>query len=125
MRPTKQFERLLSNPSLPRETIKDLEQYECDVCGAELVHEWCGFFCTLPHPERHGLREYWHKRYDVCPDCADAGAATFRDRLRKHAEELEERARELRELADAEWWQPSIPDATNACKAANNALASP
>jgi hypothetical protein len=125
VKPTKQFERWLSVPSLSKETIKDLEQYECDVCRAELVHEWCRFFCTLPHPERHGLREYWHKLYDVCPDCADAGAATFPDRLRKHADELEGRARELRKLVDAKWWQPSIPDATNACKAANNALASP
>src|SRR5262249_18016127 len=93
------------------------------VCGSELINEWCRFFCTLPRPERQGLREYWHKRYDVCPDCADAGVASFPDRLRKHAQELEQRARELRELADGKRWQASIPDATKACRAANDALA--
>src|SRR5215470_12293715 len=100
MRPTKQFEKWLGVPSLDSETIQTLEQYECEVCGAELVHEWHWFFCTLARPEHQGLHEYRHKPYDVCPDCAEAGVARCTDRLRKHAQELEERARELRELAD-------------------------
>ena len=125
MRPTKDFQRLLSHPGMGSELVKTMDQYECEICGDLLVHEWCGFFCTLPHPERLGSREYWHKRYDICPCCAEAGVASFPDRLRKHAEELEERARELRELVDAKWWQPSIPDATEACRAPNDSLASP
>ena len=103
MRPTKQFERWLRDPEIDSETIHALEEYECEVCGAELVHEWFVVYCTPAHSEHQGLCEYWHQRYDVCPDCEDAGVASFPDRLRKHAQELEERVRQLRELADAKW----------------------
>jgi hypothetical protein len=125
MRPTKRFQRLLSDPVMGCQLLKTIEQYECDICGDLLIHEWCAFFCTLPQPERLGLREFWHKRYDVCPACADAGVATFPDRLRKHAQELEETARELRQLVNAKWWQRTIPDATKACRADGNPPASP
>ena len=111
MRPTKRFEQWLSEPSLDHETIRTLQEYECEICGFEPLHSWATVICSVPHAQHEGWREYWQDSYDVCWDCEDAGVASFPDRLRKHAQQLEEKARELRKLADADAkWRPSTPD---------------
>jgi hypothetical protein len=106
---TKRFEQLLSNPSIDGQTINWLQEYECDICGAEPLKERADFTCSLPRP---GCGSYWQYRYEVCLDCVNAGIASFADRLRKHAQTLEEKARELRGLADGKWqaWGAGTPD---------------
>jgi hypothetical protein len=108
MRPSKRNEGLrnaLLLDSSIKESLADsyldyLGEHECEICGAEPLEQSVEFICSVPKP-RWG--EYWAIRYHVCSDCGKAGIASFPDRLRKHAETLEERARELRALADAEW----------------------
>jgi hypothetical protein len=107
MRPTKRFEKWLSDPSMDSREINYLQEYECEICGAEPLEQSVEFICSVPKP-RWG--EYWAIRYHVCSDCGKAGIASFPDRLRKHAETQEERARELRKLADAEWRTPEPED---------------
>jgi len=109
MRPTKRFEQWLSEPSIDRETIRTLQEYECEICGYEPLDSWAILRCSVPHAQYEGWREFWQDSYDVCWDCVEAGEASFPDRLRKHAQELEQKARELRKLADATW-RPSTPD---------------
>jgi hypothetical protein len=85
---TKRFEQLLSNPSIDGQTINWLQEYECDICGAEPLKERADFTCSVPRP---GYGSYWQYRYEVCLDCVNAGIASFADRLRKHAQTLEEK----------------------------------
>jgi hypothetical protein len=98
MRPTKRFEKWLSNPLLG-DKLTYLQEYECEICGAEPMDGWAEFICSVAHPEHEGGGEYWRHQYQVCLDCFKAGIASFPDRLRKHAQRLEERARELQKLA--------------------------
>jgi len=83
------------------------DEFECDICGAEPLEDCAEFICSVARP---GCGAYWAIRYGVCLDCANGGIANFPDRLRKHAETLEGRARELRKLADAEWRTPGPED---------------
>jgi hypothetical protein len=109
MRLTKRFERWLSE-NLSSKWATAIQEYECEICGAEPMADRATFICSIVHPEHEGWGEYWQKRYDVCLDCLKAGAASFPDRLRKHAQELEERARELRQLANAEFCGSTCAD---------------
>jgi hypothetical protein len=94
MRPTKSFEKVLSDPStLP----------ECDICGVTLWDSFARFACVQPHPKHKGDGDLWQDTSDVCLDCRDAGVASFPDRLRKRAQQLEQRAPELRQLASAQF----------------------
>jgi hypothetical protein len=104
MRPTKRFAKLLSDPSIDGKAINYLQEHECEICGAAPMADWTEFICSVAHPEHEGWGEYWRYRYNVCLDCLKAGIASFPDRLRTHAQKLEERTRELRRLAaDAKW----------------------
>ena len=115
MRPTKRFEQLL-NDLKGGSFLKGSEEYECDICGAgyALLVGWCKWNCSVPQKEHKEWGEFWQSGYHVCFDCCDAGVASFPDRLRKHAEALEERAAELRKLVDAKW-QPVELDDAGAC----------
>jgi hypothetical protein len=119
MRPTKRFEQLLSlrGTSLLKELggtsfLKDLEEYECDICGAGYALEvgWCKWNCSVPQKEHKEWGEFWLPGYHICFDCCEAGVASFPDRLRKHVEALEERAAELRKLVDAKWVPAELYD---------------
>jgi hypothetical protein len=110
MRPTKTFEKLLSDPSVDGRALTYLQEYECEICGAEPLEDRVEFICSVAHPEHEGWGEYWRYRYSVCLDCLKVGIASFPDRLRKHAETLEERARDLRQLANAEFSGPTYAE---------------
>ena len=126
MRPTKRFEQLLSWRCMDSETLTEFEEFECDICGDgyALVMGWVRFSCSVAQREQKEWGEYWHNSYDVCLDCVEAGVAGFPERLRKHAEALEERARELRQLADAKW-RPWTQDDEGVCRADDDPLVSP
>src|SRR6266853_583538 len=112
MRPTKRFEELL-NASNGSSDLKDLEEYECDICGAGYAF-FVGYSmwnCSVPQREHKEWGEFWRPGYHVCLDCCEAGAEGFPDRLRKHAEALEERAAELRKLINAKWQVIELDDA--------------
>ena len=98
MRPTKSFEKSLSDPSTDIETLP-----ECDICGVTLWDRLAKFECVQPHPKHKGDGDLWQDTCDVCLDCRDAGVASFPDRLRKRAQQLERRAPELRQLASAQF----------------------
>ena len=112
MRPTKRFEEWLSNPLLDGRAITSLQEYECEICGAEPMARWAEFICSVA---QEGWGEYWRYRYHVCLDCFKAGIPSFPDRLRKHAQKLEERAQELRKLAADAEWQISVPPDAEVC----------
>jgi len=114
MRPTKKFEQLLNDSWLDSETLKELQEYECDLCGAGYAF-YVGYSrwnCSVPQKEHKEWGEFWRPGYHVCLDCCEAGVAGFRDRLRKHAEALEKRAAELRKLINAKWEVIELDDAT-------------
>ncbi len=67
--------------------------------------------CSVPQREHKEWGEFWRPGYHVCLDCCEAGAEGFPDRLRKHAEALEERAAELRKLINAKWQVIELDDA--------------
>ena len=122
MRPTKRFEQLLNDSS----AMKGSEEYECDICGAGYAF-FVGYSmwnCSLPHKEHKEWGEFWRPGYNVCLDCCEAGVAAFPDRLRKHAEALEERAAELRRLVDAKW-QPVELDDARTCTVDGDPLVNP
>jgi hypothetical protein len=107
MGPTKRFEKWLSDPLKGAKAINYLQEQECEICGAEPLADWIEFSCPVAHPEYEEWgRGYLRYSYNVCLDCVEAGVASFPDRLRRHAQILEERARQLRKLADA-WWRTS------------------
>jgi hypothetical protein len=113
MRPTKKFEQLLNDSWLGSETLKELQEYECDLCGAGYAF-YVGYSmwnCSVPQKEHPEWGEFWRPGYHVCLDCYEAGVAGFPDRLRKHAEALEERAAELRKLVNAKWQPIELDDA--------------
>jgi hypothetical protein len=115
MRPTKRFEKLLSDPSIDREFLKDLHEYECEICGVGPLESWVRFVSSEPHPKDERWADLWQNSYDVCEDCLEAGVASFPDRLWKHAQELEERARELQKLAAEAKWRISGPEDAVVC----------
>jgi hypothetical protein len=98
MRPNKSFEKLLSDPSADIETLR-----ECDICGVTLWDCFARFACVQPYPQHKGDGDLCPDTSDVCLDCRDAGVASFPDRLRKRAQQLEQRAPELRQLASAQF----------------------
>ena len=102
MRPTNKYSCLLSLfPDYV--ATPDDEEYECDICGFEPMFELFEWRCSVANGHE-GLDERWDDQHLVCLDCDRAGADSFPERLRKHAETLEKRARELRKLAaDAKW----------------------
>jgi len=127
MRPTKRFEQVLNDPSMKGTSLlKDLEEYECDICGAgyALNVGWCTWTCSVPQKEHKEWGEFWQEGYHVCLDCCEAGVASFPERLRKHAQELEERAWELRRIAGA-MWQPARSDDAETCTTSSDPLGSP
>jgi len=84
-----------------------------------LLHGRSGAYSSLAHgvytaatlSKRHKeWGEFWRPGYHVCLDCCKAGVAGFPDRLRKHAEALEERAAELRKLINAKWQEIELDD---------------
>jgi hypothetical protein len=81
----------------------EIREFECEICGFGPIFELFEFRCGVPHrPDQ--LDEDGEYLYHVCLDCFMDGADSFPERLRKHAETLEEHARELRKLAaDAKW----------------------
>jgi hypothetical protein len=89
------------------EVYKDSYSFvvECDICGCRAGEGYGEVLCSIPNSTRHG--KYWHTR-EICLDCLEAGSASFSSRLRERAraveEKIPERAQELRELANAEWW---------------------
>jgi hypothetical protein len=103
MRPTKSFKKLLSDPSVDSETLLEYKEYECEICGVTLVDRLARFACFQPHPKHEGDGDLGQNSCDVCLDCREAGVASFPDRLRKRAQQLEQRARELQQLANAEF----------------------
>jgi hypothetical protein len=103
MRPTKSFEKLLSDPSIDMETLRESQEYECEICGVTLWDRLARFACVQPHPKHKGDGDLWQDTCDVCLDCREAGVASLPDRLRKRAQQLEQRARELRQLANAQF----------------------
>jgi hypothetical protein len=112
MRPTKRFEQLLNDLN-GASWLKDSEEYECDICGAGYAF-FVGYSmwnCSVPQTEHKEWGEFWRPGYHVCLDCCEAGVAGFPDRLRKHAEALEERAAELRKLINAKWQEIELDDA--------------
>ena len=108
MRPTKRFEQLLNDGWFE----ESAEEYECDLCGAGYAF-YVGYSmwnCSVPQKEHEEWGEFWRPGYHVCLDCRNAGVAGFPDRLRKHAEALEERAAELRKLINAKWQEIELDD---------------
>jgi len=103
MRPTKLFESLLSAPSMDTGTLQQCQEYECEICGIALWDRFARFVCYQPHTKHEGDGDLLQDNLDICLDCRDAGVASFPDRFRKRANELEQRARELRQLANAEF----------------------
>jgi hypothetical protein len=86
---------------------------ECDICGCSAGEGYGEVLCSIPNSTKRG--KYWHTR-EVCVECLKAGSASFSNRLRERARVIErkipERAQELRQLANAEWWP--IPERTYA-----------
>ena len=116
MKLTRRSEKLISdlrnNPCISEKMKVFAEGYyeelECEICGTEPLEGSAEFICSIA---KRGWGEYWAIRYHVCLDCANAGIANFPDRLRDHAEALERRAQQLRELAAANWRIPIPEDA--------------
>jgi hypothetical protein len=103
MRPTKSFEKLLSDSSMDTETLRQCQEYECEICGIHLWDRLAKFACLQSHANHQGDGDFLQNSFDVCLDCRDAGVASFPARLRKRAQELEQRARELRQLSNEEF----------------------
>jgi hypothetical protein len=52
MRPTRTFEKWLMCPDLDQQTLKQLREFECEICGIQLVEGWWLFKSSQSHP-RH------------------------------------------------------------------------
>lgn len=103
MKPTKLFESLLSSPSMNTETLCEFQEYECEICGIPLWDRFARFVCFQPNAKHESDGALLQHNCNVCLDCRDAGVASFPERFRKRAQELEQRACELRQLANAEF----------------------
>jgi hypothetical protein len=83
---------------------------ECDGCGAGPLKEDGGELkCSVPDPRKGGNRRH-QTHYDACLNCLKGGPENFPDRLREYARELQEKAQNLLQLANAEW--SSVPGQT-------------
>lgn len=97
MRLTDSFEKL-SDPSMDSGSLS-----ECVICGASLWDRFERFACFQSHPNHEGDDDLCPDTCDVCIDCRKAGVASFPDRLRKRAQQLEQRVPVLRQLSKAQF----------------------